>query len=127
MESNPRGSAATFAAAEDAGPGGYDAVCAGEAVTKLYEAHALGLIRLAHIMLGERSSAEDVVQEAFCGLYRLRSHLADPVHGTSAGSADQRDGLVAVSPQHPPPAGAVCGAQDRAAPWSEPAAAGRAA
>jgi hypothetical protein len=78
MESNPRGSAATFAAAEDAGPGGYNAVCAGEAVTKLYEAHALGLIRLAHIMLGDRSSAEDVVQEAFCGLYRRWSHLADP-------------------------------------------------
>jgi hypothetical protein len=30
-------------------------------VTELYEAHALGLIRLAHIMLGDRSSAEDVI------------------------------------------------------------------
>jgi RNA polymerase sigma-70 factor (sigma-E family) len=78
MESNPRGSAAAFAAAEHTGPGGYDAVCAERAVTELYEAHALGLIRLAHIMLGDRSSAEDVVQEAFCGLYRRWSHLADP-------------------------------------------------
>jgi RNA polymerase sigma-70 factor (sigma-E family) len=78
MESNPQGSAAASALADHAGPGGCDAVCAGEAVTRLYEAHALGLIRLAHIMLGDRSSAEDVVQEAFCGLYRRWSHLADP-------------------------------------------------
>jgi DNA-directed RNA polymerase specialized sigma24 family protein len=40
------------------------------AVTVLYEAHALGLTRLAHIMLGDKASAEDVVQEAFYGLYR---------------------------------------------------------
>src|SRR5215831_21237170 len=33
------------------------------AVTALYHAHALSLIRLAHIMLGDRASAEDVVQE----------------------------------------------------------------
>jgi RNA polymerase sigma-70 factor (sigma-E family) len=46
-------------------------------VTALYEAHALGMIRLAHIMLGDRQSAEDVVQEAFCGLYRRWSHLSD--------------------------------------------------
>ena len=46
-------------------------------MTALYEAHALGMIRLAHIMLGDRQSAEDVVQEAFCGLYRRWSHLSD--------------------------------------------------
>jgi RNA polymerase sigma factor (sigma-70 family) len=28
-------------------------------------------------MLGDRQSAEDVVQEAFCGLYRRWSHLSD--------------------------------------------------
>ena len=39
-------------------------------MTALYEAHALGLIRLAVVMLGDRPAAEDVVQEAFCGLYR---------------------------------------------------------
>jgi RNA polymerase sigma-70 factor (sigma-E family) len=48
-----------------------------EAVTALYQAHALGLIRLAHIMLGNRHSAEDVVQDAFCGLYRRWSYLTD--------------------------------------------------
>lgn len=78
MESTPRGSAAAFATAGHAGPGGYGPPSAEGAVTELYEAHALGLIRLAHIMLGDRSSAEDVVQDAFCGLYRRWSHLADP-------------------------------------------------
>lgn len=47
------------------------------AVTALYQAHALGLIRLAVVMLGDRPAAEDVVQEAFCGLYRRWDRLAD--------------------------------------------------
>jgi RNA polymerase sigma-70 factor (sigma-E family) len=47
------------------------------AVTALYQAHALGLIRLAVIMLGDRPSAEDVVQDAFTGLYRRWRTLAD--------------------------------------------------
>lgn len=50
---------------------------AAEAVTALYEAHALGLIRLGVIMLGDRPAAEDVVQEAFCGLYRRWHSLSD--------------------------------------------------
>src|SRR5690348_18192695 len=48
-----------------------------QAVTALYQAHALGLIRLAVVMLGDRPAAEDVVQEAFCGLYRRWHSLAD--------------------------------------------------
>jgi len=44
-------------------------------VSALYARHALGLIRLAHIMLGNRQAAEDVVQEAFIGLYRRWTHL----------------------------------------------------
>jgi RNA polymerase sigma-70 factor (sigma-E family) len=51
---------------------------AGRAVAELYEAHALGMIRLAHIMLGDQQGAEDVVQDAFCGLYRRWSGLNDP-------------------------------------------------
>ena len=51
---------------------------AGEAVTALYRAHALGLIRLAVVMLGDRGAAEDAVQEAFCGLYRRWHGLSDP-------------------------------------------------
>lgn len=49
------------------------------AVTALYEAHALGLVRLAVVMLGEsqQAAAEDVVQDAFFGLFRHWSGLAD--------------------------------------------------
>jgi DNA-directed RNA polymerase specialized sigma24 family protein len=49
-----------------------------QAVTALYQAHALGLIRLAVVMPGDRPAAEDAVQEAFCGLYRRWHSLADP-------------------------------------------------
>ena len=40
------------------------------AVGALYRAQAVGLIRLAYLMLGDRAAAEDVVQDAFFGLYR---------------------------------------------------------
>jgi RNA polymerase sigma-70 factor (sigma-E family) len=53
-------------------------VDASQAVTALYREHATGLIRLAVVMLGDRATAEDVVQEAFCGLYRRWAHLSDP-------------------------------------------------
>jgi RNA polymerase sigma-70 factor (sigma-E family) len=46
-------------------------------VTALYEAHALSLIRVAYVMLGDRPAAEDVVQEAFLGLYQRWSKLRD--------------------------------------------------
>ena len=50
----------------------------GEQVTALYQAHALGLLRLAVIMLGERQAAEDAVQDAFLGLFRRWDALNDP-------------------------------------------------
>jgi RNA polymerase sigma-70 factor (sigma-E family) len=50
---------------------------AAEAVTALYQGHALGLVRLAVIMLGDVAGAEDVVQDAFLGLYRRWDSLAD--------------------------------------------------
>ena len=56
---------------------------AAEAVTELYEAHALGLIRLAVVMLGDRPAAEDVVQEAFCGLYRRWHALSDSTNAVA--------------------------------------------
>jgi RNA polymerase sigma-70 factor (sigma-E family) len=46
-------------------------------VAALYEAHALGLIRLAKVMLGDQGAAEDVVQDAFLGLYRRWDSLGD--------------------------------------------------
>jgi RNA polymerase sigma-70 factor (sigma-E family) len=76
MESNLTGSTTALGAAQGS-PGRPGAATVEGAVTRLYEAHALGMIRLAHIMLGDRQSAEDAVQEAFCGLYRRWSHLAD--------------------------------------------------
>ena len=58
-------------------PGPLSASASAEAVTALYRTHALGLIRLAVVMLGDRPAAEDVVQEAFCGLYRRWHSLSD--------------------------------------------------
>jgi RNA polymerase sigma-70 factor (sigma-E family) len=52
-------------------------------VAALYQAHATGLVRLAMLMLGGQSgqsgqsAAEDVVQEAFLGLYRQWGKLRD--------------------------------------------------
>jgi RNA polymerase sigma-70 factor (sigma-E family) len=50
---------------------------AGE-VTALYRAYATGLVRLAMLMLADQQSAEDVVQDAFLGLYRRWGSLSDP-------------------------------------------------
>jgi RNA polymerase sigma-70 factor (sigma-E family) len=61
-------------------------VAAGSAsrrVTELYQAHALGLARLALVMLGDAAAAEDVVQDAFLGLYRRWDRLADPAAAQS--------------------------------------------
>src|ERR1700735_3120115 len=77
MESIPAGapSASVAGDLEDRAAGAEDSRAA--AVTALYREHALGLTRLAHVMLGNRAAAEDVVQEAFCGLYRRWQHLTD--------------------------------------------------
>jgi RNA polymerase sigma-70 factor (sigma-E family) len=57
----------------DAGP----EADARQQVTALFEAQALGLVKLAKVMLGDQSIAEDVVQEAFIGLYRRWASLHD--------------------------------------------------
>ena len=46
-------------------------------VTALYQAYATGLVRMAMLMLADQQAAEDVVQEAFLGLYRRWGSLAD--------------------------------------------------
>jgi RNA polymerase sigma-70 factor (sigma-E family) len=45
-------------------------------ITELYQAHALGLARLALLMLGDRDAAQDVVHDAFLGLYRRWGKLS---------------------------------------------------
>lgn len=64
------------------GPGARRAAALADAaqatVSALYQIHAVGLIRLAVVMLGDRPAAEDVVHDGFCGLYRRWDHLADP-------------------------------------------------
>jgi len=52
-------------------------------VTALYQAHALSLARLALVMLSDPSAAEDVVQDAFLGLYQRWDRLADPAAAQS--------------------------------------------
>jgi RNA polymerase sigma-70 factor (sigma-E family) len=50
---------------------------AAASVTALYAEHALGLVRLAVVMTGDRAAAEDIVQDAFLGLYRRWDRLPD--------------------------------------------------
>jgi RNA polymerase sigma-70 factor (sigma-E family) len=76
----PTDSSAAFRAprlAEHHGARGHDRADAYTALTDLYQAHALSLTRLAHVMLGQRAAAEDVVQEAFCSLYLRWGKLSD--------------------------------------------------
>ncbi len=46
-----------------------------DVVNELFRAHAVGLVRLALMLVGDRASAEDVVQDAFFGLYRALPRL----------------------------------------------------
>jgi DNA-directed RNA polymerase specialized sigma24 family protein len=41
-----------------------------ELVADLYQAHGLALVRMAKLLLRDQPTAEDVVQDAFLGLYR---------------------------------------------------------
>jgi RNA polymerase sigma-70 factor (sigma-E family) len=59
-----------------AGPAVADAA-GGDLVDGLFRAHAVALVRLALLLLGDQSSAEDVVQDAFFGLYRSLPRLRD--------------------------------------------------
>ena len=47
-------------------------------MTALYQEQAGTLIRLAVVIIRDPAMAEDVVQEAFCGLYRHWPRLSDP-------------------------------------------------
>ncbi|MBO0807809.1 MAG: sigma-70 family RNA polymerase sigma factor [Actinobacteria bacterium] len=47
-------------------------------IEELYRGHALPLTRMALLLVGDKPSAEDVVQEAFLGLFRGLGRLHDP-------------------------------------------------
>jgi RNA polymerase sigma-70 factor (sigma-E family) len=90
MTPDPQGPAIAVPGPGQPGHGAAGPGAAEKAVTELYEAHALGLIRLAHIMLGDGQSAEDVVQDAFCGLYRRWAALS----GTGSAVAYVRSSVL---------------------------------
>jgi RNA polymerase sigma-70 factor (sigma-E family) len=46
-------------------------------IDDLYRSHRMGMVRLAILLVDDVASAEDVVQEAFAGLYRHWSGLRD--------------------------------------------------
>lgn len=50
---------------------------AADRLAALYQAHALGLVKLAVLMVGDQPTAEDVVHDAFLGLHRRWSYLTD--------------------------------------------------
>ena len=47
-------------------------------VSDLFELHHRRLVGLASLLVDDRRTAEDVVQDAFAGLYRRWDHLRDP-------------------------------------------------
>ncbi len=63
-------------AAREPGDVATPAADAADAVSALYQTTALGLTRLAYVILGDRHAAEDVVQEAFCNLFRRFDRLS---------------------------------------------------
>jgi len=86
MEAMPAGPPGASAAGRASLPAGDSAVTADPAglvsasqvVTELYCRHRLGLVRTALLLVGDRATAEDVVQEAFAGLYQALPRLTDP-------------------------------------------------
>lgn len=112
MEFNLTEPAATRRTGSRDGTGTAGAASAERAVTELYEARALEMIRLAHVILGDRQRAEDVVQEAFCGLYRRWPQLSDTAKAVSylrscvlngCRSAMRRRGRQGARPGSQPP------------------------
>jgi RNA polymerase sigma factor (sigma-70 family) len=62
---------ATIRVAADTGTGD-------QLIADLFRGHRLALIRVALALVGDRPTAEDVVQDAFTGLYRAMPRLRDP-------------------------------------------------
>jgi hypothetical protein len=69
---------------------------AATAVSALYAGHALGLIRLPVLLVGDRASAEDVVQDAFrprFGIFAQGTFKPLPMPGTNGNGAAGPDPL----------------------------------
>jgi RNA polymerase sigma-70 factor (sigma-E family) len=49
-----------------------------EFIESLYRAHAVELVRMALLLVGDQPTAEDVVQDAYLGLQRSVGRLRDP-------------------------------------------------
>ena len=85
---DPHRQAATLATAVDGTAnsrsrgGGMDAAAASldtdQLIADLFHAHELALVRTALLLVGDRATAEDVVQDAFVGLYRAAGRLGNP-------------------------------------------------
>jgi RNA polymerase sigma-70 factor (sigma-E family) len=95
---------------------------AAQSVTALYRAHAVGLIRLAVIMLGDRAAAEDVVQDAFLGLYRHWGGLSDRANALTYVRSSVLNGCRNALRQRTRREQRY-GGPDQAAAWGEPVAA----
>jgi RNA polymerase sigma-70 factor (sigma-E family) len=74
--SEPEPAAEPRHAAEPAEPAW--ARSAAEGIDAVYREHAIGLTRFALMLVGDQSTAEDVVQEAFLALYRGWHRLREP-------------------------------------------------
>ncbi len=69
-------------ASRPGGPGAHGGGTAGGdsapiTIDDLYRSHRMGMVRLAILLVDDLQSAEDVVQEAFAGLYKNWSSLRD--------------------------------------------------
>jgi DNA-directed RNA polymerase specialized sigma24 family protein len=108
-----------------------------QVVTELYQRHRLGLIGTALVLTGDPPMAEDVVQEAFAGLYRAMPRLNDPgkalgyvrasvINGCRLVHRTRTRSLRLHSQFRPRPAGGLVRRIGHARPRGEPAcAAGR--
>ncbi|OKH99740.1 RNA polymerase [Streptomyces sp. CB02923] len=57
---------------------------AGPTITDLYHAHRLSMVRLAVLLVDDRATAEDVVQDAFAALYKRHGEQLDEVDNALA-------------------------------------------
>jgi RNA polymerase sigma-70 factor (sigma-E family) len=73
----PPGAGPADAGPADAGPADAEPAGQTDLIAGLFRAHALALVRVATLLLGDQQSAEDVVQDAFFGLYRGLPGLRD--------------------------------------------------